>query len=419
HYHDGPAQPSVTQQVAANSMQVAAYPVLVPAPAPAPAPAPVSAPAPAAVPSFDLAARDTANSNQLWNTTLRGREVAAESESNADAVEHSFDDSTCLEEDALDDGQYCGPAAGTQHVGPTVGTRYVAVVAEFESNAVADDIERPLDDSQLVGYGELNEEKVGIRATVGEIVDEEVTLRPILKSLEKVDEDILEISEAVPTSEKHQEMSIAEVRGDDETPLPRAAPLVGEKIVKRSIPALSEIWGRGGLGPIDWKALASRVSAPLMESCRTRSELLGESRELSSSVIVRKKRKKKKREVGVVVAPRQSHRNVGLSEVTNRILKPVLNKVTENLTDWDLHLPSIAKILISRYIESMGYSPVEVLYGLSRAADTGLKAFLTQTSCGWDNHFCKSLTWPLETSLEGDPIVRWVGHVEERRSEVE
>ncbi|KAG6193821.1 hypothetical protein E4U50_000858 [Claviceps purpurea] len=231
HYHDWPTQPSVNQQVAANSMQVAAYPVLVPAPAPAPAPvpapatvlapapasapAPVSAPAPAAVPSFDLAARDTANSNQLWNTTLRGREVAAESESNADAVEHSFDDPTCLEEDALDDGQYCGPAAGTQHVGPTVGTRYVAVVAELESNAVADDIKRPLDDSQLVGYGELNEEKVGIRATVGEIVDEEVTLRPILKGLEKVDDDILEISEAVPTSEKHQEMSIAEYSGSE------------------------------------------------------------------------------------------------------------------------------------------------------------------------------------------------------------
>ncbi|KAG6244771.1 hypothetical protein E4U49_000923, partial [Claviceps purpurea] len=40
HYHDWPTQPSVNQQVAANSMQVAAYPVLVPAPAPAPAPVP-------------------------------------------------------------------------------------------------------------------------------------------------------------------------------------------------------------------------------------------------------------------------------------------------------------------------------------------------------------------------------------------
>ncbi|KAG6303343.1 hypothetical protein E4U44_000168 [Claviceps purpurea] len=246
-----------------------------------------------------------------------------------------------------------------------------------------------------------------------------VTLRPILKSLEKVDEDILEISEAVPTSEKHQGISIAEVCGDDETPLPRAVPLVGEETVKRSIPALSEIWGRGGLGPIDWKALASRVCVPLMESCQIRSELLRESRELSSSVIVRRKRKKKKKEVGVVVAPRQSHSNVGLAEVANRILKNVLNKVTENLTDWDLHLPSVTKILTSCYIESVGFSPVEVLYGLSRASDVGLEVFLTQASHGWDDHFCRSLAWPLEMSLEGDSRVHWMGRVEERRSEVQ
>ncbi|KAG6091185.1 hypothetical protein E4U14_001189, partial [Claviceps sp. LM454 group G7] len=357
-------------------------------PAPVPAPVPVSVPVSAAVPAFDLAARDSANLHQLRNTTPRGHEVAAESESNADTLEPSCDDSIGLEED---DGQYCGLAAGTQYVGPPVGTRYVAVGAELETSA--DDIERPRDDSQLVEYRELNEEKTGIRATVEEVVDEEGTLRPILQSLEEVDEDILEIMEGVPTSEKYQGMSIVET-------------------VKRSIPALSEIWGRGGLGPIDWKALTSRVSVPSMESCHISSELLRESREPSSSIIVRKKRRKKKKEVGIVVASRQSCKNVGLVGVTNRLLQIVLNKVIKNLTDWDL-------ILNSRYIESMGFSPVGVLYGLSRAAGTGLKAFLTQTSCGWDDHFCKSLTWPLETSLEGDPIVRWIGHVEERRPEVE
>ncbi|KAG5968422.1 hypothetical protein E4U56_000369 [Claviceps arundinis] len=401
HYHDWPRQPSVNQQVAVNSMQIVAHPVptsapapvLAPAPAqvlaPVPTPAPVSTPASVAAPAFDLAARGTANPHQLRNTTPRGRQVAAESESNADAIEYSCDDPICLEEDALDDGQYRGLAAGIQYVGPPVGTRYVAVVAELESNAVADDIDRPGDDSQLVEYRELNEEITGIRATAGEVVDEEVTLQPILQSFEKVDEDILEISEAVLASEKHQGMSIAGVCSDDETSLPRAVPLVGEKAVKRSIPAVSETWGRGNHGLIDWKALASRVSVPLMESYQISSGLFGESRELSSGIIVRKKR-----------------------NVTNRILQTVLNKVIENLTDWDL-------ILNSRYIESMGFSPVEVLNGLSRAAGTGLKAFLTQTSCSWDDRFCKSPAWPLETSLEGDPIVRWVGHVEGRRSEVE
>ncbi|KAG6070441.1 hypothetical protein E4U15_008004, partial [Claviceps sp. LM218 group G6] len=451
HYHDWPRQPSVNQQVAVNSTQIVARPVLASAPASAPAPVPVSAPAPApgpapafapvltsapapvlapapaqvpapvpapvpvsvpvsaAVPAFDLLARDSANLHQLRNTTPRGHEVAAESESNADTLEPSCDDSIGLEED---DGQHCGLAAGTQHVGPPVGTRYVAVGAELESSAVADDIERPRDDSQLVEYRELSEEKTGIRATVEEVVDEEGTLRPILQSLEEVDENILEITEGVPASEKHQGMSITEVCSDDETPLSRAVPLVGEKTVECSIPALSEIWGRGGLGPIDWKALTSRVSVPSMESCHISFELLRESREPSSSIIVRKKRRKKKKEVGIVVASRQSCKNVGLVGVTNRLLQIVLNKVIKNLTDWDL-------ILNSRYIESMGFSPVGVLYGLSRAAGTGLKAFLTQTSCGWDDHFCKSLTWPLETSLEGDPIVRWIGHVEERRPEVE
>ncbi|KAG6087227.1 hypothetical protein E4U30_000659, partial [Claviceps sp. LM220 group G6] len=237
HYHDWPRQPSVNQQVAVNSTQIVARPLLAsapasaPAPAPAfapvltsapapvlapapaqvpapvPAPVPVSVPASAAVPAFDLAARDSANLHQLRNTTPQGHEVAAESESNADTLEPSCDDSISLEED---DGQYCGLAAGTQYVGPPVGTRFVAVGAELESSAVADDIERPRDDSQLVEYRELNEERTGIRATVEEVVGGEGTLRPILQSLEEVDENILEITEGVPASEKHQGMSITE-----------------------------------------------------------------------------------------------------------------------------------------------------------------------------------------------------------------
>ncbi|KAG5974357.1 hypothetical protein E4U58_003145, partial [Claviceps cyperi] len=120
-------------------------PAIAPAPtpaiAPAPAPATAQAPAPAqaAVPAFDLAAEDTANLHQLRNTTPRERQVATESETNADAIECSCDDSICLGEDAPDDGQCCGLAAGTQYVGPPVRTRYVAVVAELESSAGADD----------------------------------------------------------------------------------------------------------------------------------------------------------------------------------------------------------------------------------------------------------------------------------------
>ncbi|KAG5955271.1 hypothetical protein E4U58_007159 [Claviceps cyperi] len=97
----------------------------------------------------------------------------------------------------------------------------------------------------------------------------------------------------------------------------------------------------------------------------------------------------------------------------------VLNKTTENQTDRDLHLPSVAKVLNSRYVKSVGFSPVEVLYGLSRASNVGLGVFLTQASRGWDNHFCRSLAWPLEMSLEGDSRVHWMGRVEGRRSKVQ
>ncbi|KAG5950276.1 hypothetical protein E4U58_001717, partial [Claviceps cyperi] len=218
----------------------------------------------AAEPAFDLAAGDTANLHQLRNTTPRERQVATESESNADAIECSCDDSIRLGEDAPDDGQCCGLAAGTQYVGPPVRTRYVAVVAELESSADADDVKRPRDDSQLVEYRGLHEGKTGIRATVGEVVDGQVTLRPIPKSPDKVDEDIVEILEAVPASGKRQGMSITKVCGDDETSLPRAVPLFGEKTVKRSIPALSEIWRCEGIGPVVLKGLVAFLMQPWM-----------------------------------------------------------------------------------------------------------------------------------------------------------
>ncbi|KAG6313396.1 hypothetical protein E4U44_002609 [Claviceps purpurea] len=127
----------------------------------------------------------------------------------------------------------------------------------------------------------------------------------------------------------------------------------------------------------------------------------------------------KQRHIGLVNAPRQSHKSVGLVEVTHRILQAVLNKTTTVYADWDLQLPHVTKVLNARYVQSVGFSPIEILYGLSRSTDVGLKSFLTQASSVRDGSFRKSLAWPLEASLDGNSRVRWVGRSEERRARVE
>ncbi|KAG6147391.1 hypothetical protein E4U28_007158 [Claviceps purpurea] len=88
------------------------------------------------------------------------------------------------------------------------------------------------------------------------------------------------LSGAVPPK-KRKGMPLSEMLDDQ---LPEAVPLVREKLVKQNARALSEIWGREGLGPIDWKALASRISVPisLMDLWQISPELSKQFRKLSS-----------------------------------------------------------------------------------------------------------------------------------------
>ncbi|KAG6080997.1 hypothetical protein E4U15_003083, partial [Claviceps sp. LM218 group G6] len=50
---------------------------------------------------------------------------------------------------------------------------------------------------------------------------------------------------------------------EDDIPLPQPVPLVREEAIHKNARMLNEIWGRQGLGPVDWKALASRISVPI------------------------------------------------------------------------------------------------------------------------------------------------------------
>ncbi|KAG5988659.1 hypothetical protein E4U52_006340 [Claviceps spartinae] len=97
----------------------------------------------------------------------------------------------------------------------------------------------------------------------------------------------------------------------------------------------------------------------------------------------------------------------------------VLIKATTVYANWDLQLPHVTKVLNARYVQSVGFSPVEILYGLSRSPDVGVKSFLTQASSAWDGPLRKSLAWWLEASLDGDSRVRWIGRSEKRRARVE
>ncbi|KAG6167798.1 hypothetical protein E4U23_008154 [Claviceps purpurea] len=68
------------------------------------------------------------------------------------------------------------------------------------------------------------------------------------------------LSQTAPPSKKRKGMPLSEMLDES---VPETVPLVREKLVKQNARALSEIWGREGLGPIDWKALASRIAVPI------------------------------------------------------------------------------------------------------------------------------------------------------------
>ncbi|KAG6088019.1 hypothetical protein E4U15_006935 [Claviceps sp. LM218 group G6] len=122
------------------------------------------------------------------------------------------------------------------------------------------------------------------------IVDKDPPPLPVLQSLKEADDDTLEsvacgalwvmtlISEMGPLPKKRKGSPRSD-SDEDDIPLSQPVPLVREEAIHKNARMLNEIWGRQGLGPVDWKALASRISVPitLMEltsSIRHNTDLL-------------------------------------------------------------------------------------------------------------------------------------------------
>ncbi|KAG6042677.1 hypothetical protein E4U17_001281 [Claviceps sp. LM77 group G4] len=318
-----------------------------------------------------------------------------------------------LERDATNDDE---PEDATD---TGVVARYVAVEPRSE----------PLDSEcqQLVRYGELirarptkacteevDARRASMQPRVEEVTDEEdgaAPLQPLLTSLRRAEQSTLEtvaqgalwvmtlLSEAEPHPKKRKGMPIDEL-SSEETEQIGPAPLVREETIRKNARVLSQIWGRRGLGPIDWQELAGRISVPmsLLDLWQISPELSRQFRKLSSRVTAPRKRSGKKvsfafeeKSVGLASGVKRKARvkknhntellrkhgpgtklfGISVSEVSNRILQAVLNKTVEHPLDWDLQLPKVVSVLNSRFIKSVGYSPIEVLYGLTRRLPTG------------------------------------------------
>ncbi|KAI2626541.1 hypothetical protein GGR54DRAFT_637112 [Hypoxylon sp. NC1633] len=79
----------------------------------------------------------------------------------------------------------------------------------------------------------------------------------------------------------------------------------------------------------------------------------------------------RKKGISTIVAPSGPHQSCGLVEVFNRIFQSVLKKTTNprpadvqvDSIDWVSSLSDVMTQVNARYIESLGHSPFEILYG--------------------------------------------------------
>ncbi|KAG5951336.1 hypothetical protein E4U57_006956, partial [Claviceps arundinis] len=156
----------------------------------------------------------------------------------------------------------------------------------------------------LIQYGTTSEsgaKRMDQQPRVEEVTDEESTLMPLVTNLSQASQATREsaaqgalwvmtlLSGAEPHQKKRKGMPIGELLSDDER---GPAPLMREKIVNKNAKVLSQIWGRAGLGPIDWKTLAERISVPisLLDLWQISPELSRQFRKLSSRMIAPRKR---------------------------------------------------------------------------------------------------------------------------------
>ncbi|KAG5951743.1 hypothetical protein E4U58_001085, partial [Claviceps cyperi] len=138
------------------------------------------------------------------------------------------------------------------------------------------------------------------------IVDEDPPPLPVLQSLKEADDSTLEsvargalwvmtlISEMGPPPKKRKGGPRSD-SDEDDIPLPQPVLLVREEAIRKYARMLNEIWGRQGLGPVDWKALASRISVPitLMELWQISPELPTQVRKLSRIILPKRRPRKK------------------------------------------------------------------------------------------------------------------------------
>ncbi|KAH7319936.1 hypothetical protein B0I35DRAFT_478234 [Stachybotrys elegans] len=68
--------------------------------------------------------------------------------------------------------------------------------------------------------------------------------------------------------------------------------------------------------------------------------------------------------ISCLQAPTKSHKSVGRIEVYNCILQDVLGKTLGPDTDWVSYLSGVSQAMNSRVVQSLGYSPAEILYGI-------------------------------------------------------
>ncbi|KAG6025401.1 hypothetical protein E4U19_003209 [Claviceps sp. Clav32 group G5] len=194
-----------------------------------------------------------------------------------------------------DEVEYEAVPSESSHCCPPVTARFATIEPspEFVWN----------DDSPPVWLSTL---RADLSATVEDADDEDESEQPetIKGDLLLADPPTLEsvaqgalwvmtlLSEAMPPPKKRKGMPISEMLDDQ---LPEAVPLVREKLVRKNAKTLSDIWGREGLGPIDWKALANRIYVPisLMDLWQISPELFKQFRKLSSRVTVPRRRPKK------------------------------------------------------------------------------------------------------------------------------
>lgn len=76
----------------------------------------------------------------------------------------------------------------------------------------------------------------------------------------------------------------------------------------------------------------------------------------------------------VVTAPTKAHRSVGMVEVTNKLVQGILGKTHSARDHWDEGMEKMVRAMNGRTLASLGYSPTEILFGVTARGPLEWKA---------------------------------------------